>query len=104
MIAYPDKFSKWFTIRRTSLITTFTIFFAILIGIPRLSSFKIVRNTFLQHVTAFQNLDYVILSTDLYKIWYMTLYGFFDKIDLWVPLPLLLIFNGLVYYHVSRIF
>lgn len=102
VVAFPAKFGNWFTIRKTRFIVFGVWVWAIIMASPRFSSVYVTWNEDWRSVGATKNTDYLILSNAWEKFWYFDLYGFFDQIDFWGPLPLLLLFNGLVFYYVKK--
>ncbi len=100
VISFPFKFGKWFTSKRTKIITIIAILLPVLLGLIRLPCFKIVPNTMNSNITSVQQWKYIIVSTSLYELVYLK-FGYIGILEFWIPFPLLLIFNGLVYYHVS---
>lgn len=102
VVAFPMKFGNWFTTKRTRVISVLVLIWALLMALPRCSSAIISRNTIGKYMERTKFLDYIIVSTPLEKFWYFDMGGYFDVIDFWGPLPLLLLFNGLVYFHVNK--
>lgn len=103
VVAHPLKTMNLFSVKRTRFIVIGVLIFAFLMAFPRYSSMSIGENKFKQEVESVKDLEYMITGTKLTKFWYVDMKGFFDQIDFWAPLPLLLIFNALIYYHVRNI-
>lgn len=102
VIAFPLRTLSWFTRRRTRVLALLSVLFSLTMAIPRYTSVYVGENRqFGRKVEATRNLEYLLMSTVLEEFFYVTLKGFFNYVDFWAPLPLLLLFNGLVYFHVS---
>lgn len=104
VIAFPTTTRGWFNLRRTKILALISVLFSMIMAIPRYTSEYVGRNNgFGRSVEATKNLDYLLMSTVLEEFFYVTLKGFFNHIDFWAPLPLLLLFNSLIYFHVSTV-
>lgn len=103
VVAHPLKTMNLFSMKRTRFVVLGVLVFAFLMAFPRYSSMSISENMFKQEIESVKDLEYTITGTKLTKFWYVDMKGFFDQIDFWTPLPLLLVFNALIYYHVSNL-
>lgn len=101
VVAFPLRFSHWFTLRRSRILLFLVLVLAVLLGIPRFTSTYVTENRKFQDFESTKGLPFIILPTRLAFFWFVTMKGFFNQIDFWVPLPLLLFFNALIYIHVS---
>lgn len=101
VITFPYKAGMWFTHKRV-LFSIFSVtIFSVTMGIPRFSSTYVSENKFSKNISAVKDMEYIIVGTKLGEFWYVTVKGFFNQIDYWVPLPVLLVLNGLIYKEVS---
>lgn len=100
VVAFPMRTLHWFNLKRTRLLAMCSLIFALVMAIPRYSSVYVGVNEIGREIGATKNLDYLLLSTSLEEFFYVTLKGYFNQVDFWAPFPLLLFFNGLVYFHV----
>lgn len=103
VIAHPINSSRWFSARRTKLMALVVILAAVLINIPRISSLAVDYNHEGQRVPCLQDLDlkYILRSTALETFWYDSLGSVHYQIDIWLPFPILFLFNVLIYIEVS---
>ncbi|ODM99855.1 FMRFamide receptor [Orchesella cincta] len=102
VVTLPTRAPSWFTASRCKLYCIGVLVFAFLMAFPRFSSVYVGRNYVGKNMNTTMNLEYIILSSPLDEFWYVTMDGFFDQIDFWLPLPLLLLFNALVYFQIKK--
>lgn len=104
VLVFPLKANEWFTRERIRLMAIFTMLFSCFMSFPRFSSIYIRENdaSVGKFVPGMENFKWIFFPTRLEYFWYVSLAGFFDAVDFWLPLPLLLLFNGLIYMHVSQ--
>lgn len=98
VVRFPDKARHWFTRAKTKIAVVCVAIFSLLMGIPRFSTYA--GKVPAKDIPAVMDVDYLILGTPWGHFWYGTMKGFFNQIDFWVPLPLLLLLNGLIYLEV----
>lgn len=102
VIAFPITSNTWFTKAKTKCLILSVFIFAILMAIPRFMSYQVVSSDHLKDIPSMSSFDYIVLGTAWEYFWYVKMAGFFDKIDFWVPLPILLILNVLIYIEIRK--
>ncbi|CAL8103653.1 unnamed protein product [Orchesella dallaii] len=102
VVALPSSAPNWFTTGKCKLFSVGVLLFAFLMAFPRYSSVYISTNNVGRNMDRTRELDYIILASIFNEFWYGKMKGFFDQIDFWLPLPLLLLFNALVYFQIRK--
>lgn len=102
VIAFPIRSSTWFTKPKTKFMILLVYIFAIIMALPRFMSYQVVKSDTMHDIPSMRSFDYIVLGTKWEYFWYVQTGGFFDKIDFWVPLPLLLFLNILVYIEIRK--
>lgn len=100
MIAHPVKLGSWFSKRKNRVLVSLIAVWGFLLGIPRFTSYYVERNPVGTHFPSLEGVEYIIEASRVEHFWYGTLGGLNDLIDFIIPVPVLLIFNSLVYFHV----
>lgn len=103
VVSRPVKAAIYITPARVRMAVICTAIFAVLMGIPRFTSTYVSVNIIRHNVSTAQDMDYLVMDTQLGKFWHETLSGIVSQIDYWLPLPLLLLLNGLIYREVNTI-
>lgn len=99
-IAFPIKSSKWLVPGKTKLMTLAVVLFAVTINVPRFTSVVIARNTDGGNVSSLRNMKYIIQATSLEWFWYETFGGMHYIVDVWLPFPVLIFVNVLLFIKV----
>lgn len=102
VVAFPIKLGNWFTHKRNRVLIISVAIWGFLLGMPRIMSFYVAENSLGYNFSSLHGVDYFITATSLEKYWYGSFGNFHDLIDFWVPLPVLLIFNSLLYHNVRN--
>ncbi|ODN02204.1 FMRFamide receptor, partial [Orchesella cincta] len=102
IIAHPLKSVQWFTATKTKLMTFGVSLLALLINIPRLTSVTISKNNEWKSVPSFDAKEYIVEATKLEEFWYLNLKSIHYQIDMWVPFPLLILFNVLLFLRIKQ--
>lgn len=103
VVSNPVKAAIYITPVRVRVAVIFTGIFSLLIGLPQLLSMYVdVRITKLEVSTA-QDIKDLVIDTPLGSIWREAnqTIPIVNQIDYWLPFPLLLLFNGLIYREVD---
>lgn len=102
-LAYPLNFGNWFSRRTNRALISLIAVWGFLLGVPRFTSYYVEKNPVGTHFPSFEGVDYIIEASRIEPFWYGTLGGINDVIDFVVPVPALLVFNSLIYFHVRLI-
>ncbi|CAL8103650.1 unnamed protein product [Orchesella dallaii] len=102
VVSMPTRAPSWFTTGKCKLFSVGVLVFSFLMAFPRYSSVYISTNHIGRNINSTRELDYIFLPSIFNKFWYVTMKGFFDQIDFWVPLPLLLLLNALLYLQIRK--
>lgn len=100
VVAFPIQCRDFFSIRKTGWTIVFVIVFSLLLAIPRYLTVEVIENMEFLNISATKNTKYLMVASSYHEFWYTNMNGIFNQIDDWFPLPILLLLNGLIYYHV----
>lgn len=101
-ISFPFKARSWMAPKRAKFLIAAVVTFSTLLAIPRFTSMRVGKNVIGMDIEPTKEHEYLIMSSSLNKLWYGTLKGGYNHIDFWLPLPLLILLNALIYYKVHR--
>lgn len=102
IIGFPQKLHGLFSIRRTQMTVSLVVLFAFTLALPRYLSVQIVKNEDFKDIKTTRNLDYIMIATSHTELFYEKMCSIFNIIDFWSPLPILVFFNSLIYFHVRK--
>ncbi|CAL8103644.1 unnamed protein product [Orchesella dallaii] len=102
VVAIPSRAPNWFTTWKCKLFSAGVLLFSFLMAFPRYSSVYISPNHVGRNINSTKEVEFIILPSIFNEFWYVTLKGFFDTIDFWLPLPLLLLFNAVLYLQIRK--
>ncbi|CAL8103647.1 unnamed protein product [Orchesella dallaii] len=102
VVALPFRAPNWLTTGKCKMFSVGVLLFSFLMAFPRYSSLYISTNNVGRNIKSTKELDYIILPSIYNGFWYVTLKGFFNTIDFWLPLPLLLLLNALLYLQIRK--
>lgn len=100
VVGLPTNYGQWFTRTRNRCILVAIGVFGILLDIPRVTSYHVTRNMLGSDFESLEGVEYIIEATAMEVYCYKWLGGLHDIIQFYVPVPALIVFNSLVYYHV----
>ncbi|CAL8070594.1 unnamed protein product [Orchesella dallaii] len=103
VIAFPMELGTWFTAIKTKALTAAVTLLAILVNIPRLSGIIITKNDEGgKNLASLHDLDCIIVETKLNNFWYETCFAIHHKIDVYLPFPLLIVYNFLLFMEIRK--
>lgn len=102
VISCPQRSLGWFTVSKTKMYILCVYVFALLMGLPRFLSLFVMENDISPDIPCLGNQKYLILATSMRDFWFHHMKTFYDKIDFWVLLPLLLFLNILLFLEVRK--
>ncbi|CAL8103659.1 unnamed protein product [Orchesella dallaii] len=100
-IAFPNRLNT-LSLFKAKLISLFVFVIAILLSIPRYSSWYVgpANKT---DIPSLLNMTYVLHATGAEKVWYERLGAVHNHLDFWTPLPFLLTFTLLICWEIRKI-
>lgn len=99
-IALPHKSVHWVTREKVKIRIGIVVLFALSLALPRFLSVYVTSNPHPKDVFSLQSWPYTMEPTSMEHFWYRQMKGYFNAVDYWIPLPLLLIGNLIIYWKI----
>ncbi|CAL8145618.1 unnamed protein product [Orchesella dallaii] len=103
IIKFPLLARVWFTARKTTLLVYGTLLGIAILNIPRFICYQVEQNRYKEEsIASIQKYEHLITATRLHILFYDDMHDAHTKIDFWLPLPILILFNLLSYAHMKE--
>ncbi|CAL8125364.1 unnamed protein product [Orchesella dallaii] len=102
VVLKPLKAKLWFTVRRTKILCFVAVLLAITINAPMWFEKRWIKVEPSKRILAFEDYPYLLEYTSFGHAFYQQFCEFYFTFDFILPLPVLLIFNSLIYKGIEE--